>query len=181
MHHAFTITYSGCVDVLTTKVGISLPMTFEEAKANENNIQQYAAIWDTGATHSAITKKVADNLNLKPIRSIETHHAGGASMVNLYMVNITLPNGIMAEKVQVTEAILTESTDVPEDEQLRALIGMDIIGAGDLAVTNFDNKTTMSFRTPSVEMIDFVPSARDHNVIEGGNRQQRRALKAKKK
>jgi len=151
MHHAFTITYSGCVDVLTTKVGISLPMTFEEAKANENNIQQYAAIWDTGATHSAITKKVADNLNLKPIRSIETHHAGGASMVNLYMVNITLP------------------------------IGMDIIGAGDLAVTNFDNKTTISFRTPSVEMIDFVPSARDHNVIEGGNRQQRRALKAKKK
>jgi hypothetical protein len=50
MHHAFTITYSGYVDVLTTKVGISLPMTFEEAKANENNIQQYAAIWDTGAT-----------------------------------------------------------------------------------------------------------------------------------
>jgi len=37
-----------------------------------------------------------------------------------------------------------------------ALIGMDIIGKGDFAVTNKDGKTTFTFRIPSIECIDFV-------------------------
>ena len=42
------------------------------------------------------------------------------------------------------------------------LIGMDITSTGDLVITNFKGKTCLSFRTPSLEEIDFVqnPEAR---------------------
>ncbi len=36
------------------------------------------------------------------------------------------------------------------------LIGMDIIGLGDFAVTNLNGVTQFTFRLPSVESIDFV-------------------------
>lgn len=35
------------------------------------------------------------------------------------------------------------------------IVGMDLINKGDLAVTNVNNKTTMSFRSPSVARINF--------------------------
>ena len=44
---------------------------------------------------------------------------------------------------------------------------MDIIRHGDFSITNVNNKTTFSFRTPSVEEIDYVKESRnineDHN------------------
>ena len=36
------------------------------------------------------------------------------------------------------------------------LIGMDVINAGDFAITNKDGKTVFSFRIPSMERIDFT-------------------------
>lgn len=36
------------------------------------------------------------------------------------------------------------------------LIGMDIITTGDFSITNYNEHTTMSFRTPSIQTIDFV-------------------------
>jgi hypothetical protein len=36
------------------------------------------------------------------------------------------------------------------------LIGMDVIGSGDLAITNHNGKTTFTFRVPPCEEIDFV-------------------------
>jgi hypothetical protein len=167
--------------VLTTKVGICLPVAIEEAKTQNVDIREYVAIWDTGATNSVITEKVVRDLDLKPFNIVKTNHAGGSSMSNVYMVNIALPSGVMAGQVNVTEAQLVEVPNLPESEQSRVLIGMDIIGAGDLAVTNFPDKTTMSFRTPSAETIDFVPLAQEHNVIEGGNRAQKRAMKSGRK
>lgn len=179
MHHAFTTRYPGRARVLTTKVGICLPVTVEEAKARKVDIKEYVSIWDTGATNSVITEKVVKDLDLKPFNIVKTNHAGGSSMANVYMVNIALPNGVMAGQVNVTEAQLTEDPNLSDDEQSRILIGMDIIGAGDLAVTNFQDRTTMSFRIPSIEMIDFVPLAQEFNVIEGGNRAQKRAMRKK--
>ena len=44
------------------------------------------------------------------------------------------------------------------------LIGMDIIGAGDFAVTNSNGKTVMSYRYPSIERIDFVEMANEQNA-----------------
>jgi uncharacterized protein YchJ len=44
-----------------------------------------------------------------------------------------------------------------------ALIGMDIIASGDFAITNFNGKTTISYRTPSIQEIDFVKQINEIN------------------
>ena len=41
------------------------------------------------------------------------------------------------------------------------LIGMDILTQGDLAITNANNETCVSFRIPSEQCIDFVQEYND--------------------
>jgi len=178
---AFTTRYNGRMRVLHNMVGVCLPVTQDEARTQQVDIRRYLAIWDTGATHSAITKRVVDDLRLKPTGARETRHAGGKSINNTYLVNITLPNGVMIGQVRVTEVNLIPDDNTADDKQPQVLIGMDIIGLGDFAVTNANNKTTLSFQIPSVEEIDFVPSAQESNIMEGGNRQARRSFQAKKR
>jgi len=180
-HHAFTIRHNGQVRVLFTKVNVSLPITPEEAQTQKVELKEYIAIWDTGATHSAITKKVVDDLKLQPTGMRETRHAGGKSSNNTYLVNIALPNNVMVHHVRVTEIQLIPDDNVSDDEQPQLLIGMDIIGLGDFAVTNVNSRTTFSFRIPAVEEIDFIPDAQENNVMESDNRQEWRAFQANKR
>lgn len=180
-HHAFTTKYNGRARVLFNQVGVSLPVAPEEVKAQNVELKEYLAIWDTGATHSAITKKVVDDLKLQPTGVRETRHAGGKSSNNTYLVNIVLPDGVIVPSVRVTEVQLIPDDNVSDDKQPQLLIGMDIISLGDFAVTNANGKTTFSFRVPSVEEIDFIPDTQEHNVMKGGNRKQRRIFEAKKR
>jgi len=87
----------------------------------------------------------------------------------------------MVPHVRVTEVQLIPDDNVSDNEQPQLLIGMDIIGLGDFAVTNTNDKTTFSFRIPSVQEIDFIPDTQEHNIMESGNRAQRRAFQAKKR
>ena len=180
-HRAFTTRYDRRTRVLFTQVGVSLPVAPEEAKTQNIPLKEYLAIWDTGATHSAITKRVVDDLRLQPTGVRETRHAGGKSSNNTYLVNIALPNRVVVPHVRVTEIQLIPDDNISDDKQPQLLIGMDIIGLGDFAVTNANNRTTFSFRVPSVQEIDFIPDTQEHNIMEGGNRAQRRALQAKKR
>lgn len=50
-----------------------------------------------------------------------------------------------------------------------AIIGMDLIGLGDFAITNRSGKTWMSFRVPSIEAIDYVQEA-NHIKFSGVGR-----------
>lgn len=180
-HHAFTTRYNGRARVLFNEVSVCLPVTPGEAQTQKVEFKKYIAIWDTGATHSAITKRVVDDISLQPTGVRETRHAGGKSANNTYLVNIVLPNRVMIPHVRVTEVQLIPDDNVADNKQPQLLIGMDIIGLGDFAVTNANNKTAFSFRIPSVEEIDFIPDTQENNVMEGGNRQQRRAFQAKKR
>lgn len=81
----------------------------------------------------------------------------------------------------MTEVQLIPDDNVSDNEQPQLLIEMDIISLGDFAVTNTNDKTTFSFKIPSVQEIDFIPDTQEHNVMEGGNRKQRRVFQAKKK
>lgn len=180
-NRAFTTRYNGRTQVLSNIVGVYLPITPEETKAKNIEFKKYLAIWDTGATHSAITKKVVDDLKLQPTGVRETRHAGGKSSNNTYLVSILLPDNVMIGQVRVTEVNLIPDNNLPDDKQHQLLIGMDIIGLGDFAVTNVNNKTTFSFRVPSVKEIDFVPGAQENNVLQGGSRKARRAFQARKR
>lgn len=110
------------------------------------------AIWDTGATASVITSKVAKALSLVPVGMTEVHTAGGVRTCNVYIVDLRLPNDVYIPNVQVTEAEMT-TNDV--------LIGMDIITLGDFALTNFGGKTRFTFSIPSTRVIDFVQEGQE--------------------
>jgi len=181
MQHAFTSRYNRKTRVIFTEVGVCLPHKPEEAKTQKIDVNKYIAIWDTGATHSAITKKVADAIGLQPTGVRDVRHAKGMSSANTYLVNFILPNGVMAYNVRVTEVDLIPDDKTTEDKQPQLLIGMDIIGEGDFAITHFNGKTTVSFRMPSLEEIDFVPKAKEENIMQGGNRKARKRFEAMKR
>ncbi|MCH7828467.1 retropepsin-like domain-containing protein [Patescibacteria group bacterium] len=181
MQDAFTTRYKGLTQVLHTQIGVCLPYTKEEIEINKIQLKEYLAIWDTGATHSAITKKVADELGLKPTGLVDVRHAKGLSKTNTYYVNIELPSHLMIGNVRVTEVELIPDANTSDDQQPQILIGMDIIGLGDFAVTNYKGNTILTFRTPSIEEIDFVPEAKEDNIMEGGNSHARKVQRAKKR
>lgn len=170
MRHAFTSTYAGIARVLHTRVKVCAPPGPGELIRNDSGLKEYAVIWDTGATNSGVTKKVVDELGLKPTGLVEVRHADGRSTVNTYLVAIALPNGVAFNEVRVSEVKLIAEENLSEENQAQLLIGMDIIGAGDFAVTNVDGITALSFQIPSSERIDFVPRANLHNQVEAINK-----------
>ena len=52
--------------------------------------------------------------------------------------------------------LATEASELSDDHATGMLIGMDVINRGDFCITNFENKTYMSFRVPSLERVDYV-------------------------
>jgi len=147
---SFTTTYFGPSNVLISNVLISKAFDPSSEKVNPNdyNTNNYKAIWDTGATGTVITQKVVDECALSPIGIVEVNTAAGKTRTNSYLVNAWLPNRIIVSNVEVALGKLVDNVEV--------LIGMNIIGQGDFAVTNKGGKTVFSFRFPSVECIDFV-------------------------
>jgi len=63
-----------------------------------------------------------------------------------YFVNFVAPNELGFPFLRVTKGKLHPSIDF--------LIGMDIISRGDLLICNYSNKTTLSFRIPSINKVD---------------------------
>jgi hypothetical protein len=143
---AFTSSYDGKSNVLANQVGIT--EAFNPARPPAHALKEFVAVWDTGATNSVITEKVVAQCQLKPTGIAEVHTPQGSHRTETYLVGIILPNHVVFPSIKVSKGILTSPHDV--------LIGMDIIGSGDFAVTNKDGKTVFTFRMPSIERIDFV-------------------------
>lgn len=123
----------------------------------EPQLSAFEAIWDTGATASMVTQRVVDACGLKPIGTTAISHAQGTTEdVDIFLVNIVLPNMVRFPGVRVAQAILP-NVDV--------LLGMDIISQGDFAITNSDGNTKFSFRIPSQANIDFVAEDGRNNVL----------------
>ena len=118
------------------------------------------AIWDTGATGSVVTKEVARLLDLKPVSKTMVNGVHGSMESNVYNVNITLNND------QITQdALVTECVNLSDDNSIGMLIGMNIITLGDFCITNHNGRTTMTFRVPSLEKVDYVSEIGEHNKI----------------
>lgn len=107
---------------------------------------EYNAIWDTGAVRTVISSKVVAELELQPRGKVEMYHANGVSYVNTYFVNLLLPNNMEIQILQVMDGNLPDA-DI--------LLGMDVIGLGDFALTAPEGKTLFSFSQPSQYEIDF--------------------------
>jgi len=151
--HACTIKYEGRTDRIITELLIYPPFDPFNPPSPLPPFQKVSALWDTGATRSVITEATAKSLGLTPTGVALVDHAGGGSTENTYVVNFGLPNGVGIPGVQVTGASSIQATD------FSAIIGMDIITSGDFAVTNVDDKTCMTFRLPSISVLDYVLEA----------------------
>lgn len=147
IHHNFTRNYAGVVSKLITPSAVSASWDPLEEKPEPVAVR-YQCLWDTGATISAVTERVATDLGLPTEALIPIQHAGGVSAeVPQHYVNLHLPNNLMLVGRAVAQLPLSG---------FNVILGMDIISLGDFAITNFDGKTTFTFRIPSIEKIDFV-------------------------
>lgn len=149
--HALTISTPKS-NVIKTDVSISNPKTGKSLGTK--------GIWDTGATSSVITKSTAQALGLIPIGMTRVIGVHGAKIVPVYRVSITLNNENISLETEVTEC---EELSGTHDTGM--LVGMNIIGMGDFSVSNFNGETTMTFRVPSLEKIDYVSEISEHNKM----------------
>lgn len=144
---SFTARYPQRVNVLKTPVKVS--KAFDVATPPKtSSFKIFSAIWDTGATHSVITDRVATECSLIPFSMTQVQTAAGITNCEVYYASIILRNDVTFPKIRVTKGNIGVGADV--------LIGMDIINKGDFAVTNRGGKTVFSFRMPSIVDIDFV-------------------------
>lgn len=144
--YGFTAKSTGVLRVLTSEIFISQPF-LPSKTVKQPPVNKYIGIWDTGATNSVITQNVVDDCHLKPIGMTRVSHCDGVSIVEVFLVNIALPNGLGIAHLRVTKGKLVGDAN--------ALIGMDVISQGDFCISNFNQKTWYTFRIPSVEAIDF--------------------------
>lgn len=142
-----TAIYERGACVLTAECGMSQPFDSNLEPASEKpDMYKFSAIWDTGSECTTISRRAALDLGLAPIGEVEAHHSGGHSIVNLYLVNLLLPNGIEYQGLRVMDGNF-DDTDI--------LLGMDVIMHCDFAITHPNNQTKLSIQIPSMEDIDF--------------------------
>ena len=125
----------------------------------------FDAIWDTGATNSVISQAVIQKCGLAATGMAKVHGVHGVQTKPTYLVNIELPDKVVFASVRVTEG------DVADGDML---IGMDIISQGDFSVTNCDGRSQFSYRTPSIEHIDYVAQFKAIRQAQSQTRAERR-------
>lgn len=136
----------------------------------EKQLKNFDGLWDTGATNTVITQKVVDDLNLKPIGMTQAFTPQGSHNTPTYLVDLVFRDSkIKFSSIRVTLGQLSNC---------EVLIGMDIIGYGDFAVTNNNGLTVVSFRAPSSHEIDYVKNMeqkkREHFAPPKNRKKKRR-------
>lgn len=146
--HSFTAKHTGRVRVLKTPAKICQSVT--PGVAARPSPVEFTAIWDTGATNCVVTAEVVKACGLLATGMARTQGVSGVHLSKTYLVDLHLLNGVAVQGVRVTEGLLGGGANGD------ILIGMDIIGLGDFAVTNKDGITCFSFRVPSLVVTDYV-------------------------
>ena len=124
--------------------------TVGPAGSDEATHRSFRAIWDTGATRSAITQEVVEQCGLKPSGKRRVEHAGvaeEADVADVYAVDVGLPNRVLVKSIEASRLSFVGG-DV--------LIGMDIINTGDFAITHPGGRCKFTFQIPAQADIDFV-------------------------
>lgn len=146
---AFTVKFSGRTNVLFCDVGVSQAFDFNIITTNRPPITTIRSIWDTGATCTVISKKLATQIGLIPTGKTTITGVNHSTLENTYLVNVYLPNKVAIMFIKIAEVpAITGGAEL--------LIGMDIIGSGDFSVYTEDEKTIMTYRFPSIGGEDFV-------------------------
>lgn len=144
---AITRRFQEKTDCIVTESYVYAPTDITHGEAVKR-VRIQRSLWDTGASVTLISTRVAKVLGLKSIgKSGVSGYNEGIDVKDTFLIHIGLP----------TEDIVTNIMAMEFDtDEYDVIIGMDVICNGDLAITNQDNKTTFSFRIPSEREIDFA-------------------------
>lgn len=158
MYRAFTIDYNKKTNVIFSQCRVSQAASMQQLRQNTAHppLKDFNAIWDTGATRSAISSNVVKALNLQPIGKCKNSTAAGIIEASVYLINVVLPNNVEIPMLQVSEGMLN-GTDI--------LIGMDVISQGDFCLTACGNNTHFTFQIPSSHDVDYVSEINKINKI----------------
>lgn len=141
---AYTHPYNSVQRSILVNCVVSLPMSKDE----ENPTLQ-KALWDTGAMTTCISTALAAGLGLEPTDEVSVVGANNEPFkAPVYSVKIKMGSFVIPMHQVIGLPMAGSSHSV--------IIGMDIISLGDLAITNYSGRTVITFRTPSLETINYV-------------------------
>lgn len=143
---AFTRHFQEKVDSIVTESYVYAPTNLTRGE-QVKRVKIARSLWDTGASVSLISARVAKVLGLTSIgKSGVSGYNEGIDVKDTFLVHIGLPTGDIVTNIMAMEF---------ESDEYDVVIGMDVICNGDLAITNKNGNTTFSFRIPSEETLDF--------------------------
>jgi predicted aspartyl protease len=150
---ALTLRAPGIARSIVIPVVASQSKTLCQKFGLERTDADVLALIDTGATNTSISNKLAASLGLETIAQCRVDAAGGTHRANVYSIDVLLRNMVNFTNIRAAEFIKTiQIFDI--------IIGMDILTMGDLAITNHNHRTVLSFRVPpNTKHIDFVSAA----------------------
>lgn len=96
------------------------------------------AVWDTGATITIATHKIAKEFDTVPVDTGISVSATDRSDSDIYLATLELPGGIVFENVEIWDVDL-------EVHNADIVIGMDIISQGRLVVETVNEIPMFSF------------------------------------
>ncbi len=149
--YALTIEHEFIAPAIYTGAGVCSPDVLaglENLSPDDSRIHWKKALWDTGATQSCISDRLATELALEVDGFVDVATATGIVQLFIYTVHLVLPSGLVFHSVQAMGFTYG-------DDDCDIIIGMDIMTQGDLALTNLEGRTVFSFRIPSLHTVDF--------------------------
>lgn len=128
---------------------ILITCNIDKPKTGESLSSSVVALWDTGATKTCISEALVHQLGLAPDDIMDLKMADSSiHQSNVYSVQITMGKFIIPFIRVCDLPMINTGHDV--------IIGMDVMNRGDLSITNYQGKTILSFREPSLNKIDYV-------------------------
>jgi len=107
------------------------------------------ALWDTGASISAVTPEIQKQLKATPIDKKTISGIHSTQIVDVVYITLELPNHVIKKNIEVVVCNITSNVGM--------ILGMDIISMGDFALSNGNDQTLISFAVPPFEeKIDFA-------------------------
>ncbi|MDR1744158.1 MAG: retroviral-like aspartic protease family protein [Planctomycetota bacterium] len=146
--HAYTSESSTLERQLGTFARFCGYVSPEDENSTPPPMHEFRGIWDTGATNTVLSGRVAAKMGLSPYRVTKTATASHVIECPVYMISLLLPLNVFIFNVPVT------AMEFPEPD-IDFLLGMDIIHLGDFAITHSKDRTKYTFQIPSTHDIDF--------------------------
>ena len=127
---------------------IITPVDIFNTTINNHKSSTANALWDTGATISAITPKLVNELNFIPAGTVAICGITGSMDVEFILASIQLPGGLLRQNIKM--AVCDFSQDI------NIILGMDIITLGDFELLHGNNQTIFSFTAPSSAKLKLI-------------------------